>query len=104
MSSNERQYDTVMPRPVSSRVLSGRGWDEYRVALDSHPAWRSISCRAPRVVSGNHGALVECPGTGPILELIMPEADLVETRPAPRFRGRAASKEPIPSLGGTVSP
>ncbi len=72
---------------IPARVISGRGWDDYKLALDSHPEWLKFSCRTARVVSGDLGAVVECPSIGPVLELIMSEADLVETRPAPRFRG-----------------
>lgn len=72
---------------VSPRVISGRGWDEYRVALDAKPAWPHFSCRAARTVIGDLGAIVECPDVGPVLELIMSDADLVETRPDGRFVG-----------------
>jgi hypothetical protein len=72
---------------VPPRVLSGRGWDRYRTALEASPAWRPFGCRAARIVSGDLGAVVECPGTGPVLELIMSERDLIETRPAARFAG-----------------
>jgi hypothetical protein len=72
---------------VPLRVISGRGWDRYRAALDAHPAWRAFGCRAARIVSGDLGAVVECPGAGPVLELIMSERDLVETRPDARFTG-----------------
>jgi hypothetical protein len=72
---------------VSPRVLSGRGWDRYRAALDAHPGWRAFGCRAARIVSGDLGAVIECPGAGPVLELIMSERDLVETRPDARFAG-----------------
>jgi len=77
--------DRVLALPL--RVISGRGWDRYRAALDAHPEWRSFGCRAARIVSGDLGAVVECPGTGPVLELIMSERDLVETRPDARFTG-----------------
>lgn len=72
---------------VPLRVISGRGWDRYRTALDAHPAWPAFGCRGARIVSGDLGAVVECPGVGPVLELIMSERDLVETRPDGRFTG-----------------
>ena len=72
---------------VPPRVTSGRGWDRYLAALDAHPAWRPFGCRAARIVSGDLGAVIECPGAGPVLELIMSEPDLVETRPDARFSG-----------------
>ena len=77
--------DRVLAVPL--RVISGRGWDRYRAALDAHPGWRSFGCRGARIVSGDLGAVIECPGTGPVLELIMSERDLVETRPDARFSG-----------------
>jgi hypothetical protein len=72
---------------VPQRVISGRGWDRYRTALDAHAGWRAFGCRAARIVSGDLGAAIECPGVGPVLELIMSERDLVEMRPDARFAG-----------------
>jgi hypothetical protein len=72
---------------VPQRVISGRGWDEYRSALDAHAAWPHFNCRGARVVLGDLGAVIECPRAGPVLELIMSEQDLVETRPDGRFTG-----------------
>jgi hypothetical protein len=72
---------------MPARVISGRGWDEYKLALDAHPEWPRFSCRTARVVSGDLGAVVECPAVGPVLELLMTASDLVETRPDARFRG-----------------
>lgn len=69
------------------RVIAGRGWDEYRSAIDSHPAWQRFNCRGARVVLGDLGAVIECAGVGPVLELIMSERDLVEMRPDARFGG-----------------
>lgn len=69
------------------RVIAGRGWDSYRQAIDAHPAWPHFSCRTARIVSGDLGAVIECAGVGPVLELIMSEADLVEMRPDARLMG-----------------
>jgi len=77
--------DRVLALP--QRVISGRGWDRYRAALDAHPAWRPFGCRAARIVSGDLGAVIECPGTGSVLELLMSERDLVEIRPRARLAG-----------------
>ena len=77
--------DRVLQIPL--RVTSGRGWDRYRSALDAHADWVPFGCRAARIVSGDLGAVVECPGIGPVLELIMSERDLIETRPDGRFAG-----------------
>ena len=77
--------DAVLRMPA--RVIAGRGWDEYKLALDRHPHWTAFSCRATRVVIGDLGAVVECPPVGPVLELIMSKPDLVETRPDARYTG-----------------
>ncbi|HWO26567.1 MAG TPA: hypothetical protein VNO30_47890 [Kofleriaceae bacterium] len=76
---------------VPLRVTSGRGWERYRAALDAHPGWQPLGCRAARIVSGDLGAVIECPGAGPVLELIMSERDLVETRPDARLAGMPAA-------------
>lgn len=77
--------DRVLQIPM--RVTSGRGWDRYRAAIDAHPAWPAFGCRTSRVVIGDLGAVIECARIGPVLELIMSERDLVETRPDARFAG-----------------
>ncbi len=69
------------------RVISGRGWDEYRSALEAHSGWVHFGCRSARVVLGDLGAVIECPAVGPVLELFMTERDLVETRADVRFQG-----------------
>lgn len=77
--------DRILKLPP--RVISGRGWDTYRRAVDAHPDWPHFSCRTARIVSGDLGAVIECGTVGPVLELIMSEQDLVETRPDARFLG-----------------
>lgn len=72
---------------VPQRVISGRGWDRYRAAIDAHPEWPPFGCRTSRVVLGDLGAVIECARVGPVLELIMSDQDLVETRPDARFAG-----------------
>jgi hypothetical protein len=72
---------------IPARVIAGRGWDTYLRAVESHPEWPHFSCRSASIVSGDLGAVVECRGVGPVLELIMSEEDLVETRPDARFTG-----------------
>ena len=71
---------------MPARVTSGRGWDEYRKALDQHAAWPHFGCRTARIVIGDH-AVIECPQVGPVLELLMTDHDHVEARPDPRFAG-----------------
>jgi len=68
------------------RVIALADWHDYARALDSR-AWPSLSCRAAQIVTGNVGAQVECSGTGVVMELMMTEDDLVETRPEARFAG-----------------
>lgn len=72
---------------IPARVISGRGWDRYLSALDHHPEWPRFGCRGTRVVSSDEGAVVECSGIGPVLELIMSARDRVEVRPDGRFVG-----------------
>lgn len=71
--------------------LVGRGgnvvaWSEYGRALDRHD-WPHFSCRGAQIVIGDDGAIVECAGVGPVLELTMPEPDLVSAQPDGRFAG-----------------
>lgn len=63
------------------RTISGRGWDTYRAALESRQQLPHFGCRSAQVVIGDQGAVVECPGRGRVLELLMTADDLVETRP-----------------------
>jgi hypothetical protein len=72
---------------MPTRVISGRGWDDYRVALDQHPEWTKFACRTAQIVIGDQGAVIDCPIAGRVLELIMTERDLVEARPAARYPG-----------------
>ena len=67
-------------RGVPIRVISGRGWDDYRTQITAHPTWPRFSCRSAHVVIGEH-AVVSCEGVGTVLELMMTESDLVEVRP-----------------------
>lgn len=73
------------------RALAGRGWHEYRAWIERDGAWPRFGCRTARVVSADLGAVVECAGAGPVLELIMSERDLVEARPDGRFAGMPAA-------------
>jgi hypothetical protein len=72
------------------RVIALADWHDYARALDARSevrGWPSFGCRAAQIVTGNVGAQVECPGTGVVMELMMTEDDLVETRPEARFAG-----------------
>jgi hypothetical protein len=68
------------------RVTAVRDWLDYAHALDRR-AWPSFGCRSAQIVTGDLGAQVECPGVGVVMELMMTEDDLVETRPEARFAG-----------------
>ncbi len=68
------------------RVIALADWHDYARALDTR-AWPSFGCRTAQIVTGNLGAQVECSGTGVVMELMMTEDDLVETRPEARFAG-----------------
>jgi len=77
--------DRILRMPA--RVISGRGWDEYRKALDQHRSWPHFGCRTAQIVIGDQGAVIDCPQVGTVLELLMTEVDHVETRPAGVFTG-----------------
>ena len=71
--------------------LVGRGgnvvaWSEYGRALDRHD-WPHFGCRAAQIVIGDEGAIVECAGVGPVLEITMPQTDLISAQPDGRFAG-----------------
>lgn len=74
----------VMQMPP--RVVQHADWIEYTRALDRH-SWPAFGCRAAQIVTGNLGALVECPVAGVVMELLMTADDLIETRPDGRFSG-----------------
>jgi hypothetical protein len=72
---------------MPARVISGRGWDEYRSTLEAQAKWARFGCRGARVVIGDEGAVVECPSAGSVLELIMSDRDLIEVRPHNGYAG-----------------
>ena len=71
---------------MPARVIPPVDWVEYMRALDRF-GWRGFGCRNAQIVTGDLGALVECPGVGVVMELMMTADDLVETRPDGRFKG-----------------
>ena len=73
-------------RGVPIRVISGRGWDDYRTQVMSHPTWPRFSCRTAHLVIGEQ-AIVQCEAIGTVLEVMMSEIDLVEVRPASPLAG-----------------
>jgi hypothetical protein len=71
---------------MPARVVSPGDWIDYARALDRR-VWPRFGCRSAQIVTGDLGAQVECPGTGVVMELMMTDDDLVETRPEARFAG-----------------
>jgi hypothetical protein len=53
--------------------------------VDQQAGWPHFGARGAQIVIGDLGAVVDCPGVGPVLELLMTEKDLIETRPDARF-------------------
>ncbi|MBV8755910.1 MAG: hypothetical protein JO257_01465 [Deltaproteobacteria bacterium] len=83
----------LLDRLALARVIGllGRGghvveWSEYARAVDRHD-WPHFGCLGAQIVIGDDGAVVECAGAGPVLEVAMPEADLVTAQPDGRFVG-----------------
>lgn len=69
--------------------LVGRGghaveWSEYARVVD-RVDWPHFGCRGAQMVIGDHGAFVECPRVGPVLDIAMPAEDRVEAQPDGRF-------------------
>jgi hypothetical protein len=85
----------LFDRVAVSRLIGlvGRGghgalWTEYAKAIYGHGHdWPHFGCRSARLVIGDHGAFVECPGTGPVLDVSMPANDRIEAQPDGRFTG-----------------
>jgi len=86
------ELDLVHREPIvrilrmPARVVPPADWTEYLQALDRH-AWPAFGCRSAQIVTGDLGAVVECPGVGTVMELMMTADDLIETRPAGRLDG-----------------
>ena len=86
------ELDLVDPVPVARlRMLRGSmtmvgDWSDYARVLEVNPTWPSIRAVGARILSADTGTIVECRGVGPVLELAMPEPDLIEARPDGRFR------------------
>jgi hypothetical protein len=68
------------------RVIVLHDWIDYARALERH-SWPRFGCRSAQVVTGDVGARIECPGIGVVIELMMTEDDLIETRPEARLAG-----------------
>lgn len=71
---------------MPARAIAPHDWTEYARVLEQRP-WPSFGCRSAQIVTGELGSKVECPGTGVVIELMMSEDDLIETRPEARFTG-----------------
>lgn len=68
------------------RAVVSQDWLDYARALDRRP-WPPFGCRSAQIVTGDLGAQVECAGMGVVMELMMTDDDLVETRPEARLLG-----------------
>jgi hypothetical protein len=68
------------------RAVVPQDWLDYARALDRR-SWPSFGCRSAQIVTGALGAQVECAGMGVVMELMMTDDDLVETRPETRLAG-----------------
>jgi hypothetical protein len=56
-----------------------------------HVDWPHFGCRKAQLVIGDAGAFVECPAIGPVLDVAMPDSELVEALPDGRFVGMPAA-------------
>jgi hypothetical protein len=70
---------------ISARIGNQLEWSTYARVLDETPDWPHFSCRGAHVVTHDNGSVIECPGVGPVLELLMSAADLIEVRGHGRF-------------------
>lgn len=68
------------------RVITLNDWTDYAHAVERYN-WPSFGCRSAQIVIGDAGAVVDCPGTGAVIELMMTADDLVEARPVTRLKG-----------------
>jgi len=89
---NALELDLVDPVPVARlRTLRGSmtmigDWSDYARSLDANPTWPTVSAVGARILSADSGTIVECRGVGAVIELAMPEPDLIEATPDGRFR------------------
>lgn len=86
------ELDLVDREPVErilqlpSRRTVHTEWNVYACALDCY-AWPSFGCRSAQVVTGDQRSWIECPGIGTVLEVTMPDDDVIEAHPDPRLAG-----------------
>jgi hypothetical protein len=86
------ELDLVDPVPVARlRMLRGSmtmvgDWSEYARSLETNPTWPTVRAVGARILSADTGTIVECRGIGPVIEIAMPEPDLIEATPDGRFR------------------
>lgn len=86
------ELDLVDREPVErilrlpSRHAVHADWNVYACALDGH-AWPSFGCRSARLVAGDQRSWIECPGIGTVMEVTMPDDDLIDVDPVPRLAG-----------------
>jgi hypothetical protein len=76
-----RKAEHIAPR--LGRAASTH-WSDYASALETR-AWQRFGCLGAETMIGAKGAFATCPRAGPVLELTMPEPDLVAAKPIGRF-------------------
>ncbi len=77
--------ETIERISILTARLGLEDWPDYRRILEVTPPWPHFGCRNSNIVIGDAGAAVECPHVGPVLDLIMTEADLIELSPVAGF-------------------
>jgi hypothetical protein len=85
------ELDLVRRVPVARLVSIARHvgnqleWSAYAQVLAGMPGWPHFGCRVSRIVTSDHGSILECGGIGPVLELSMRTTELVHVHPDARF-------------------
>jgi hypothetical protein len=71
---------------IASRLghAIGADWIDYAATLESR-SWQRFGCLGAETMTGAKGSFATCPRVGPVLELAMPEADVVAAKPIGRF-------------------
>lgn len=70
---------------LGDRIRTSADWFEYARSLDSND-WPRFGAAGAKIVTHDSGSLVECPGIGVVLELIITDPGTLEAFPDGRFR------------------
>ena len=87
------EVDVVGRTPVARLVALGArlrraaDWHAYGVALDAHPEWPHFGALHAQICIDDGGARVECVGVGAVLQVVMPNSELVEVTSDLRLDG-----------------